>query len=249
MHELEARWTDVFWVEVAPTLGLRSPAPEPSIDELPVLEARVSALEEMEARHGALTLAWSSPGELPRARSSIDLEALEANARRVSPLRALLDGGYHHRAVTVARTLIERAAPIEIDVRIHYIEGVLLVLIAAAAAPGVASFSVRGETFWDSFWNRREIEIGDESFDGAFLVEGDAWAARAVLDPATRAALLLLGANHSAELHVAPSEICVGTVQIPIGEEPSMGMIDALITVLRSATRTPIRHLRSRESG
>lgn len=64
MHELEARWTDVFWVEVAPTLGLRSPAPEPSIDELPVLEARVSALEEMEARHGALTLAWSSPGEL-----------------------------------------------------------------------------------------------------------------------------------------------------------------------------------------
>ncbi|AKF07643.1 hypothetical protein DB32_004792 [Sandaracinus amylolyticus] len=243
MRELEARWTEAFWAEVAPSRGLPHPGPEPSIDRIAELAARVSALEALEARHGAVVLEWSTPGEVRRTAHSVRSTA----PRAVRWLEGVLPDAYRARAESVADMLVARAAPIPIDVRTAIDDSALLVEIAAPVAPGVATLSLGPETLWHSLGKMlgsREIELGDSTFDGAFLVAGDEETVRAVLDAPTRAALLALGTNHRAELRIAPGEARVGTARLdPLhgGDEA----LDALVAVIRSAVRAPIRRLRA----
>ncbi|UJR79761.1 DNA integrity scanning protein DisA nucleotide-binding domain protein [Sandaracinus amylolyticus] len=230
MRDLEARWTEDFWRDVAPERGLQHPGPEPSIEQMAELAARVSALEALEVRHGAVMLEWSTPG------------AVRRTAHSVRP-----DDPADPYAAQIAQVLIRHAAPMAIDVRVRRDHQMMFLELAAALPPGVGRFTLGPETLWHSLrktLGANEIEIGDANFDGAFLIEGDEAAVRAVLDPPTREALLELGALHRAELEVAPGEARVGTAQVD-PTRPSYEGLPPLLTVLRSALRAPLRRLRA----
>ena len=68
--------------------------------------------------------------------------------------------------------------------------------------------SLRHETFFITFSKafgvRQEIEIGEPSFDGLFLIQGDARAAKAFLTPTTRALLLGLARFDVPTLEIDP---------------------------------------------
>lgn len=88
----EARYTALFWKEVAPTLGLAPPRPEEAVPAAAKVEALAAAVEEREARLEALNrtdrdfpailAAWSRPAaEVPPCRPSAVLGLGGAMAR------------------------------------------------------------------------------------------------------------------------------------------------------------------------
>lgn len=61
-------------------------------------------------------------------------------------------------------------------------------------------------TFSKAFGVRQEIEVGEPSFDGLFLIQGDEAAARTFLVPSTRALLLALARFDVPKLEVDPPQ-------------------------------------------
>jgi hypothetical protein len=85
---------------------------------------------------------------------------------------------------------------------------------------------------------KREIEVGDESFDGLFIIEGTKEAAALYLVPAVRAQLLALAHFDVPTLHVDP-ENRVASLRWRF--EPAPKALDAATRVLRAVRESEPR--------
>lgn len=83
---------------------------------------------------------------------------------------------------------------------------------------------------------RREVEVGEPSFDGLFLIEGSREAADLFLVPAFRTQLLALSRFDVPTLDVSPES---RTVSLSWRFEPAAKALDAAVRVLTAVRMTP----------
>ena len=105
------------------------------------------------------------------------------------------------------------------------------VQVATSVAEGTPRLHVAPETWTHAFARtmgvRPRAATGDESFDGRFIIEGDALAARTLLGPDVRAALLTIARDDVPDLMVED-----GAAVISWSFEPSPRALDAAFFAL-----------------
>ncbi|MDQ3031832.1 MAG: hypothetical protein M3Y87_05395, partial [Myxococcota bacterium] len=207
LGDLEARFTDVFWQELAPELALsrrvRGGPDAGAADELTDLAERIAALEAVLSRWSRLERTWKRPApRAPRGRGSrtggADPTAETVLARE--QLELLLRG-------------MRPRFPIDVRVRPN---GALRVhwAVATSAPRGAGAVAIEPERLLDDLRKMAgvltDIEVGDDRFDGIFLVRGHEPTVRRVLDAETRRSLLRLGARSAGvRAELAGGEACV----------------------------------------
>ena len=114
------------------------------------------------------------------------------------------------------------------------------VAVATSIRRGTPAVAVRPEGLADGFARafrlRRTVALGDPEFDAFFQVEGPTDAARAVLVPAVRAALLMIAREDVPSLVVGH-----GVATVSWSFEPTSDSVDAALRALTAirATTTP----------
>lgn len=239
LKALEARFTDVFWQELAAAMGVSrwTPTDEPGRveDEVRELAGRVAALERVLVRWGPLTRSWRRPA--PRAprgdgsRTGADPTVETVLARE--------------RIETMLRSMRPRL-PLDVRVRPN---GALRVhwALATSAPRGIGAIRLEPERLLDDLRKvagvLTDIDVGDDRFDGAFLVRGHEPTVRAVLDGETRRRLLRLDAR-CADLRV---ELDEGQAIVKMHSAPTRELVEDALDVLARLRRAPVRPLRNDE--
>ncbi|WP_157068945.1 hypothetical protein [Sandaracinus amylolyticus] len=260
LKDLESRFTDVFWQELAAGLGvsrwsledaprsaelaardalMRSEAARSTRieDQVAELGVRIAALERVIARWSSLTRAWRRPASrAPRGDGSRSggadptVETVLARERIESMLREL-------------------RPRLPVDVRVKP-NGALRVhwAIATSAPRGVGAVRLEPERLLDDLRKvagvLTDIDVGDDRFDGAFLVRGHEPTVRAVLDRETRGRLLRLDAR-CADLRV---DLDAGEAVVRMHSSPTVELLEDALAVLARLRRAPVRALRNDEA-
>ncbi|MBX3268665.1 MAG: hypothetical protein KF729_00295 [Sandaracinaceae bacterium] len=206
---LEARLTPIFWERAAPVFGIDPPSKRP----LGSLEARHDRIARLEATLERARHAPAAAPELPRrgpppegvlasigeALSFAPAEILDAarDAARAHAADVSLD--YRSYATWSAR-FRAREAPIDLTIAIGKKENdssVFATVETTVAPAAVLRLDPEGilEDLLETLGLRREVELGDPSFDPVFLIRGDAPSARALLTADVRRALLAVNAQ------------------------------------------------------
>jgi hypothetical protein len=240
LWDLEARFTDVFWRELGPELAVSRSSPrewagEPSEHDLVRLGERVSALEAVLARWPGIVRKWSKPAtRAPRGEGS-----LEARARYLdAPLEVLVA----REEIEVAMRECRPRFPI--DVRVVPKGRGVQWTIASSAPRGAGTVGIEPERLLDDLRKMAgvltDIEIGDDRFDGVFLISGHEATVRALLDLETRRTILRLGAR-SAGMRVALDH---GEAWVQLQASPDRGLMEDVLAVLHRLRQAPVRALR-----
>lgn len=237
LRDLEARFTDVFWQELGPELGVQrrlgTQAPLRIEEDLADIARRIHALEALLVRWKGVERGWLKPvTEAPRGEGSRTGGA-DPNAETVI---------VRERLEVMLRAVRPRI-PVDIRVRAR---GALRVLwgIVTSAPRGAGAFSIEPERLLDDLRKMAgvltDIELGDNRFDGAFLVRGHEATVRRVLDPDTRRCLLRLGARSSGIRAALGS----GEASIFLYAAPDQALFEDALMVLKRMRRAPTRPLR-----
>jgi hypothetical protein len=238
LRDLEARFSDVFWRELAPGLGIvRSSAREwqssPIDADVGELSRRIGAIEAVFARWSAIDRAWARPSRRPPIGEGSSSCAIGDPTPDVAIARE--DLGRWLRAMRIRLPL---------DVRVRPNGARVKWTLASSAPRGAGAVTIEPERLLDDLRKMAgvltDIEVGDDRFDGVFLVRGHEPTARALLDVATRRRLLRLGAR-SAGLRV---ELDGGIALIQLHGAPDRLMLEDAVAVLRRVRRAPVRPLR-----
>lgn len=250
LRDLEARFTDVFWQELAPDLGLArfggagalgaGPALAPShegcggaSDELSLIARSVERLEGVVRRWRAIERRWARPGTSAPHGEGSRTGAGDATAEAVvarEQLEAML------RALRPRMPVDVRVRP-NGALRVHW-------AVATSAPRGAGTVRIEPERLLDDLRKMAgvltDIEVGDPRFDGVFLVRGHETTVRRVLDGETRRTLLRLGAR-SADVRV---ELDGGVAAVRLHAAPERGLVEDALVVLRRLRSAPVRELR-----
>lgn len=237
LRELESRFTDVFWQELGPELGVsrRVGTEEPlRIEEdLGDIARRIHALEALLARWRAVERGWRKPRTSAPQGDGSRMGGADANAETVI---------VRERLEAMLRTARPR---MPIDIRVQT-KGALRVLwgIVTSAPRGAGAFSIEPERLLDDLRKvagvLTDIDTGDDRFDGAFLIRGHESTVRGVLDSETRRCLLRLGARSSG-VHAT---LGAGEASVFLYATPDRTLIDDALAVLKSMRRAKARPLR-----
>jgi hypothetical protein len=228
LRDLEASFTEAFWSDVAPLLGLRRWCGSEATsveEELRGLDERLQALRTVLVR--GLEHVWTrAANDALASTRDYNAEAAACRAR-------------------VACALTELTPQGRVELRV-VAEGVgARWSLSKPISLGVASCTIEPERLLDDLRKLaglvRDIEVGDEVFDGAFLVQGHESTARAVLTRGARTALLRLGA---CTRHMA-ARVGRGEARVTIRGEASVHVVREALTVLEHLLRAPARALRT----
>jgi hypothetical protein len=241
LRDLEQRFTDVFWREIAPTLALsRSTFQDWSTErieeDLAELAQKIGAVEGVLARWAGVERKWSRPAARAPQGEGSRSPALDDVTFEAATTRAALENS------------VKKLKPdFPIDVRVQPNGAGVKWALATSAPRGAGSVTIEPERLLDDLRKMagvlHDIEVGDSRFDGVFLVRGHEATARSLLDHATRRLLLALGAR-SAQLHVELADGCAA-VQLYGGSD--RGLVEEVISVLRRLRGAPVRALRRGE--
>lgn len=114
--------------------------------------------------------------------------------------------------------------------------------LATSVPRGIPRLLVRHETvllaFGKALGVKREVELGDPSFDGLFLVEGEEEAARRMLSPRVQSQLLALARYDIPKLEIDPPR---RRASIEWSFEPAPAALEAALRVLMAIRETDAR--------
>lgn len=217
MRQLERRWTETFWREVAPKRGIAAPdslrrVGDPE-SEVALLAARLEELEELEQQATKIVVEWRSPPPLTERRVLHEPWLLTRSDRR----------SYERRLEYLCEWLEKEAdgLPVGVEGRMRMnssgpdLDVHLLSSVPRGAAPLVVRHGGLLDDLRALFGSKRRIQLGIESFDGLFVIEGDEATARTLLDGSMRNTLLRLG-------ELTPVELRMGDGRARIGRYPSL---------------------------
>ena len=236
LRDLEARFTDVFWRELATRLGVarsRGWSASSVAEELVEVARRIASIESVLSRWTGIERIWTHPA--PSApigpgshHATVDDETLETAIAREQ----------------LARWLEAIEVPMPLDVRVRPRGAGVTWALATSAPRGAGRVTIEPERLLDDLRKMAgvltDIEVGDDRFDGVFLVQGHEPTARALLDGETRRRLLGIGAR-CARLRI---ELGEGTAVVQLHAAPDRRLLDDAIEVLTRLRRAPVRRLR-----
>ncbi|RZO47743.1 MAG: hypothetical protein EVA89_38925 [Sandaracinaceae bacterium] len=248
VEELEARWTDTFWREVAPSREVAPPravSPSGGLEaEVERLAARLEVLRALERSASRIVADWGTPPALLGPRL-----VFGGLGVRLNPwLRPAVQ-----RAAASMLEVVEREDPessIRVRARAHRSQhGLhLVVQLETTVAPSVPELRVRHEGMFDEvrklLGSGHDIQIGVDGFDGVFAIEGDEPTARALLDAETRASLLRMGEGDPVDVRVRAGVATVGRRTASFGDADA-GWVQRACRVARALRSIPARPLRA----
>lgn len=237
LWDLEGRFTNVFWRELAPSLSLARLGVEVhrvarrTEDDV---RRQIASLERILAVWPDIRERWERPARrAPRGAGSSRASGRYLNATlEEMEIREELE-----------RVLPSVPVGIPLDLRIIS-GGQVRWAIATSAPLGAGAVGIETERLLDDLRKMAglltDIEVGDSTFDGAFLVRGHESTARNVLDRSTRQALLRLG-ERSRRMRVLLAD---GEAKVELRADVDAPIVDDVIAVLEALRRAPIRPLR-----
>lgn len=248
VRELEARWTETFWREVAPARKVPAPGSLPSARdseaEVAQLAARLEVLNELEAQWARVLVEWESPPPLSSPRVQL------ARPKLLAPwLRSALEPPFERFCSEVERAAGE--LPLGVNARYHQTRSGTFIAghLVTTTPRGAARLIVRNESFTDDlrklFGSKHDIQLGIDSFDGVFAIEGDEATARRVLDADTRAALLRMGERGPVAIRSGGGRAEIGHFAVTGSSAPDAGWLRSAIAVAGVLHRAPARPLRT----
>lgn len=214
---LERALTTVFWERVAPVWRIAPPGTPITGDALEARRRRVSLLHDV-IRHiqtGTLAAAELGPAPERRPGGAFDAALDEPDVvRTLERLAAVSPGSEVIRRGQYCWGIRVRAEDVPIDASVYRVptRGAARWQWAfgTTAAPS-AHLRLRPEGILqdvlEMFGLGQEIELGDQAFDPAFVVEGDEPSARTILRHDVRGDLLALSARGITTLTVARGSV------------------------------------------
>jgi hypothetical protein len=258
IRDLEERWTPTFWSEIAAPRGVLGPRPDAEWTMLD-LSLRVAALEALESDWAAIERDWTKLAPIARDSRSIDLETVREHAPRTRSSLAPVDigpvavrfrvevvGTEEEQWAWIAAEIAAREIDEDLDIDVRFDVARTLMHMVASVPRGVGRLRVRPQTTWHDLGHllAPDIELGDPGFDGAFKIDGDEHAARAILSPDTRRSLALLAERGAVELAVEAGVATLGPIAVRSAHADRA--IAAAVQVMIAAQDAPVRPLRAR---